>query len=182
MTNCRPDGCAQLCTDEGLAAAHALYRGRLLARARRIVVDPHLAEEAVQEAFTHAWMACASFDPAAGPLLPWLLTITGNVSKDLVKARLRRPPLAVAPMEAPANHDADHLERVVLRAELRSALVGISDDHRTAVVETILRDRPYAEVASELGIKSSTLRTRVHYALRQLRTEFLDATCVASWL
>jgi DNA-directed RNA polymerase specialized sigma24 family protein len=35
--------------------------------------------------------------------------------------------------------------------------------------ETVLRDRPYADVAAELGVTPGTLRTRVHYGLRRLR-------------
>ena len=34
---------------------------------------------------------------------------------------------------------------------------------------SILRDRPYADVAQELGVPDGTLRSRVHYALRRLR-------------
>ena len=45
----------------------------------------------------------------------------------------------------------------------------IGDDHRQAIVETYLKDRPYAEVAGELGIPVATLRTRVFYALKALR-------------
>src|SRR4051794_30577846 len=87
---CGRDGCARLCTDDGLRAAYAEHRSRLLRRARGIVVDPHLAEEAVQEAFTRAWRACATFDPTVGPLVNWLLAITANIAVDLVKARRRR--------------------------------------------------------------------------------------------
>src|SRR5207247_984287 len=86
--------CAQLCTEHGMAAAHTAYHARLLARARRIVVDPDLAEDVVQEAFLRAWRACSSFDPAGGPLVNWLLVITAHTAIDMVKARVRRPPLA----------------------------------------------------------------------------------------
>ena len=61
-----------------------------------------------------------------------------------------------------------------MRAELRAALAQISEDHRRAVLETILLDRPYQEVAGELGINVGTLRTRVHYALRRLRDVLAD--------
>ena len=44
--------------------------------------------------------------------------------------------------------DAD---RLLLRHELRHALASIGPLHREAVVEVILRDRPYAEVAAELA-------------------------------
>ena len=82
--------CAGLCTEQGLAAAHAAYHSRLLARARRIVVDPDLAEDVVQEAFLRAWRACGSFDPAGGPMVNWLLVITARTAIDMVKARVRR--------------------------------------------------------------------------------------------
>jgi len=167
---CNPDGCAQLCTERGMAAAHAAYHDRMLARARRIVVDPDLAEDVVQEAFLRAWRACSSFDPAGGPLVNWLLVITANTAVDMVKARVRRPPVASGPAQenVPAAGLGD-IDRVVLRAQLRQALSSLGAHHRVAVVETVLRGRPHADVAAELGVAPGTLRTRVHYALRRLR-------------
>ena len=167
---CSPDGCAQLCTEHGIAAVHAAYHARMLTRARRIVVDPDLAEDVVQEAFLRAWRACSSFDPVGGPLVNWLLVITANTAIDMVKARVRRPPLASVPADgnAPADGPSD-IDRLILRSELRDALSSIGAQHRDAVVETVLRDRPYADVAAELGVPAGTLRTRVHYGLRRLR-------------
>jgi RNA polymerase sigma-70 factor (ECF subfamily) len=167
---CSPDGCAQLCTEHGMAAAHAAYHTRMLARARRIVVDPVLAEDVVQEAFLRAWRACSSFDPAGGPLVNWLLVITANTAIDMVKARVRRPRLASgsADENAPEAGISD-IDLVILRSQLRHALSSIAAHQRDAVVETVLRDRPYADVAAELGVTPGTVRTRVHYGLRRLR-------------
>ena len=178
--NCSMDGCAQLCTEHGMAAAHAAYHARLLARARRIVVDPDLAEDVVQEAFLRAWRACSSFDPAGGPLVNWLLVITANTAIDMVKARLRRPPLASGPASdnAPAAGISD-IDLLILRSQLRQALSSIGAHHRDAVVETVLRDRPYADLAAELGVTPGTLRTRVHYGLRRLRC-LLETTDAAA--
>src|SRR5215470_1950909 len=167
---CRTDGCALLCTEHGVAAAHAAYHARMLARARKIVVDPDLAEDVVQEAFLRAWRACSSFDPAGGPLVNWLLVITANTAIDMVKARVRRPPLASGSdtENAPAANVND-IDLLILRSQLRHALSSVGAHHRDAVVETVLRDRPHADVAGELGVTPGTLRTRVHYGLRQLR-------------
>ena len=167
---CSPDGCAQLCTEHGMSAAHAAYHDRMLARARRIVVDPNLAEDVVQEAFLRAWRACASFDPAGGPMVNWLLVITANTAIDMVKARVRRPP----PMPSSASENTpaaglSDIDLLILRSELRDALSSIGAHHRDAVVEMVLRDRPYGDVAAELGVPPATLRTRVHYGLRRLR-------------
>ena len=123
-----------------------------------------------QEAFLRAWRACSSFDPKGGPLVNWLLVITANTAIDMVKARVRRPPVASgsAAEDAPAAGLGD-IDRLILRFQLRKALSRIGSHRREAVVETVLRDRPYAEVAAELGIAPATLRTRVHYGLRRLR-------------
>lgn len=140
------------------------------ARARRIVVDPDLAEDVVQEAFLRAWRACSSFDPVGRPLVNWLLVITANTAVDMVKARVRRPPLASGPASenAPAAGLND-IDLLILRSQLRHALSSVGAHHRDAVVETVLRGRPYADVAAELGVTPGTLRTRVHYGLRRLR-------------
>ncbi|HEU5267966.1 MAG TPA: sigma-70 family RNA polymerase sigma factor [Jatrophihabitans sp.] len=169
--SCRPGGCARLCTEAGLAAAHAAYAGRLHGRAYRVTRDHALADEAVQEAFVRAWRACKTFDPAGGPVLRWLMAITGNVAIDLVKARQRRPQLLgeFHPERDPVDTKISDVDLIVLRAEIEDALSQIGSHHRDAVVETILRDRSYAEVAAELEIPAATVRTRVHYALRHLR-------------
>jgi RNA polymerase sigma-70 factor (ECF subfamily) len=153
-----------------MAAAHAAYHGRMLGRARQTVVDPDLAEDVVQEAFLRAWRACSWFDPAGGPMVNWLLVITANTAIDMVKARVRRPPLASA--SAAENEPAagsNDIDLLILRSQLRHALSRIGDHHRDAVVETVLRDRPHADVAAELGVTPGTLRSRVHYGLRRLR-------------
>ena len=158
--------------DDGwLEVAYACHKRRMFARAMRVVVDRDLAEEAVQEAFVRAWRARATFDPSVGPIDSWLIAITGNVAVDLARARARRPPLSAS---EPDSHQPwaglDPIDRIALRSELRHALHRIKVNHRIAILEVIVKDRPYAEVAAELEVNIRTLRTRVHYGLRQLRT------------
>ena len=164
-----------------MAAAPVAYHARMLARARRIVVDPDLAEDVVQAAFLRAWRAGSSFDPKGGPLVTWLLVITANTAIDMVNARVRRPPVAAGSAEpdGPAAGLGD-IDRLILRSQLRQALSRIGAHHREAVVETVLRDRPYAEVAAELGIAPATLRTRVHYGLLRLRCVLETADTAAA--
>jgi RNA polymerase sigma-70 factor, ECF subfamily len=178
--SCRPDGCAGLCTDAGLRAADTAYRRMLIARARRVLGDPALAEEAAQEALVRAWRSCASFDPAGGPVRAWLLTIVHHVAVDLARARARRPPVSgIDPGDAVVDAAATHEDTVVLRDELLDALSGIGPVHRHVVIETVLRDRSHVEVAAELGIPAGTVRSRLHYALRQLRAVIEAPVCPA---
>ena len=167
-------------TEEQLARLLESFRSDLMRFAFWLSRDRAVAEDVVQEAFLRAWRACASFDPAGGPLVNWLLVITGNTAIDMVKARVRRPPLTSVPADenAPAGGLSD-IDRLILRSELRDALGSIGAHHRDAVIETVLRDRPYADVAAELGVAPGTLRTRVHYGLRRLRCVLETADAAA---
>jgi RNA polymerase sigma-70 factor, ECF subfamily len=178
-SSCRPDGCAGLCTDVGLRAADAAYRRMLIARARRVLGDPALAEEAAQEALIRAWRSCATFDPAGGPLRAWLLTIVHHVAVDLARARARRPQVSHTDLEQADRASATHEDTIVLRDQLVDALAGIGSAHRHVVVETFLRDRSHADVAAELGVPAGTVRSRLHYALRELRARLEAPVCPA---
>ncbi len=48
-------------------------------------------------------------------------------------------------------------------------LARLPGPQRDAVVQVILRDRAYRDVAADLGVPVGTVKTRVHYALRSLR-------------
>src|SRR5690242_12723134 len=60
-----------------------------LAAAYVILGDRQEAEDAVQEAFTNAYLALGRFRPGAS-LRPWLLRIVINEAHDLLAARQRR--------------------------------------------------------------------------------------------
>jgi RNA polymerase sigma-70 factor, ECF subfamily len=167
----QPDGSARPLVYDLLTSAFLEHRRRLLWRARGVVADPVLAEDVVQEAFLRAWRAADRFDPAAGPVLGWLLVIPTNVAKDAVRARSRRPAVLVDDLEPFGAAEDGGIERVSLRDELGAALDGLTDAHRDALVQTVLLDRPYDAVAEELGVRPGTVRSRVHYALRRMRAQ-----------
>jgi RNA polymerase sigma-70 factor (ECF subfamily) len=168
---CRPGGCAGLCTDEILAVIYRANRGPLLRQARAILGDSGLAEEVVQETFVRAWRACSAFDPDGSPMFVWLSVILRNLALDRMRSRGRRPGVArsVPDNEALGPSQPDGVDLLLLRTRLRDALARLHDDHRTAVLETVMRDRPYDEVAAELGIPVGTVKSRTHYALRRMR-------------
>ncbi|WP_246124009.1 sigma-70 family RNA polymerase sigma factor [Nocardia bhagyanarayanae] len=156
-----------------MARVLAADRGLLHWRARRGLGDAGLAEHAVQETLLRAWRSCSLFDARRGSVRTWLLAIERNVIIDIARARAARPfdtawdEIGDAG-ESPVAHPdfADGLIDVLLVAELLSRLPSAQ---REAVVEVILRDRAYREVAADFGVPVGTVKTRVHYALRSLR-------------
>ena len=154
-----------LADEQGVREAYAAHSGELYGFAVRSLGDPGLAEEAVQETFLRAWRAGERFDPELGSLRTWLFAIMRNVVIDLGRARSVRPAVAAGSPEA--GHEP--LEQVLLTWQVEEALRRIGDQHRRVLVETYIRGRPYAEVASELGVPEGTIKSRVYYGLRALR-------------
>lgn len=56
--------------------------------------------------------------------------------------------------------------------DIRSALQQLSEEHRTVVVLRYLEDLTVDEVSQILGVPEGTVKSRLYYALRQLRTGF----------
>lgn len=128
------------------------------------------AQDAVQETIVRAWRAGDRFDPATGSLRTWLYAILRNVVIDVAAARQRTPPVPTGDAPEEGRDIVDDHTTAVADVDLITRALGLlSHDHRTAIVETYLKDRSYDEVAAELGVPVSTLRSRVFHGLRQLR-------------
>jgi RNA polymerase sigma-70 factor, ECF subfamily len=158
-----------LLPDDALRAAYDAHGAELYRFARRSLADAGLAEDAVQEAFLRAWRASASYDPARASQRTWLFAILRNVVIDLARARRARPPLATDDSTTERSAD-DDLERAVTAWQVEAALAELDDDHRRVLVEVHWRGRPYREVADDLGIPTGTVKSRVYYGLRAMRT------------
>lgn len=135
--------------------------------------DAGAAQDVVQETFLRAGRAADRFDPALASLRVWLFAIARNAMLDHARAARVRPwqhELVDPPQaEAAAPAVEDHTERLVRSWVVEEALRRISEEHRTAIVQTHLCERPYAEVAAELGVPVGTVRSRVFYGLKALR-------------
>ncbi len=154
-----------LTRERDVREAYAAHAGELFGFATRSLGDTGLAEEAVQETFLRAWRAGSRFDPEIGSLRTWLFAILRNVVIDLGRARAARPPLAGGGTEP----TVEPIEETLLAWQVEEAMRRIGDQHREILVQTYYRERPYAEVAAELGIPEGTVKSRVYYALRALR-------------
>ncbi len=167
-------GAPTLVDEDGFAAAYAAYGAELYRFALRGLGDAGAAEDVVQETFLRAWRAADRFDDSIASLRVWLFAIARNTMISHVRASQARPwhATGVEPPERDTglvSVDEDFTERLLRSWVVEEALQRISEEHRTAIVETHLMDRPYAEVAAENGVPVGTLRSRVFYGLKALR-------------
>ena len=148
---------------------YARHGAELYRHALARLSDDAAAQDAVQETIVRAWRSAERFDPSKASLRTWLHAILRNVIIDHMATRQR----AAALPERAAGHLEDRMidqTAAVVDVDLVTRALGlISHDHRTAIVETYLRDRSYADVAADLDVPVSTVRSRVFHGLRQLR-------------
>lgn len=153
-----------------LIDAYVLHRVDLLAFARRrLGGDDMLAEEALQETFLRAWRSLDRFDSATGTIRMWLFAICRNASADAAGARARH---ARGDLAETATTEADSeptLDRLAARSRIREALRILPAGQRDAIVAVHLYERPYADVARDLGVPVGTIKSRVHLGLRTAR-------------
>jgi RNA polymerase sigma-70 factor (ECF subfamily) len=160
--------------EEALRAAVREHGAELYRFARRVLGDNGLAEEAVQETFLKAWRRAHRFDPTRASLRTWLFAILRNTTVDLARARSTRPSLSVEGTEDEAADPIDAIEGRMRSWQVEEALRHLSDDHRVAVVEVHLRARSYEEVGQDLGIPAGTVKSRVYYGLKALKTALVE--------
>ncbi|MEM7261415.1 MAG: sigma-70 family RNA polymerase sigma factor [Planctomycetota bacterium] len=162
-----------------------MYGGRLLAVARRIVKDEHLAQDTVQDGFIMAMNGFDKFD-GRSQLGTWLYRIVVNAA--LMKLRKKsfkeRPAGEAMPQfldsgnrefgrstwrEAPeAMAESHEMQDLVL-----ASIAELPDDYRTILLLRDIEELNTKEAATVLGISPGAAKVRLHRARQALR-EVLD--------
>jgi RNA polymerase sigma-70 factor (ECF subfamily) len=140
------------------------FSGEMFGFAQRALGDRGLAEDAVQETFIRAWRATRRFDPALGSQRTWLFAILRNV---IVDASRRRTAVPVVNRNDVAIED--QIDELLRSWIIEEALSRLTVEHRQVVVEVAYQGRPAVDLALELGVPESTVRTRLFYGLKALR-------------
>jgi RNA polymerase sigma factor (sigma-70 family) len=152
------------------------YSRPAYALARRICVDPELAEDVVQEAFLVLWRNPSRFDPARGGFGTWLMTVVHHRAVDAVRKentqRRRNVPLTDELSERNVStaegSDYEALASVV-SAEVREALRTLPEDQRQVIALAYLGGYTQCEVATLTGVPLGTVKSRTFAAIRRLR-------------
>ena len=153
---------------DAFASLVGLTSDRMYAIAARILRDTHLAEDALQGAFIAAWRQLPTLrDPDR--FEAWVRKLV--VHACYAEARRRRSWAAnvrVLPVDGPAG--PDELISVADRHALDRAFRRLTLEQRAVFVLHHHVGLPLTEIAENLGIPSGTARSRLHYAIRTLRS------------
>ncbi|MFL5725793.1 MAG: RNA polymerase sigma factor [Chloroflexota bacterium] len=158
---------AQHGDEEAFAALVPDVTSRLLGVAYRILRDPDAAEDATQQALLIAWRKLPTLrEPERFDA--WLYRLLVNACyAEVGRRRVQLTPLRLL------NDDAavvDSTRQSVERDRLERGFTRLSVAHRTIVVLRLSVGMSFEEIATTVDIPVGTARSRLHYALRTLRT------------
>lgn len=161
---------------DAIASLYAQHARGLVAYFARRTFDPQAASELMAETFAAAVADRRAFrgtgDEAAGA---WLYGIARHqLSGWYRRATVERKMLGRLGLEPPLLSDVEYerIEELAGLAELRGRVAELvaelAPESRDALRLRVLEERPYPEVAAELGIAEPAARARVSRALRGL--------------
>ena len=158
-----------------LAAAHVDGCYRL---AYRILRDPHRAQDATQQALLGAWRDLPSLRDSER-FEAWLRRLVVNAC--FTEARTERRWVArVRVLSTSTSSEPDGARSVAARDEVEDAFRRLTPDQRAVVVLHHHLGYPLTEIAATLGIPEGTARSRLHYAVRQLRAALDDGSVLTA--
>jgi RNA polymerase sigma-70 factor, ECF subfamily len=159
-----------------IAELYRAHQRQLVRLARRFLRDNALAEDAVHDGFISVIQHAGTFREGADPL-PWLRRIVINAAKAIIRARshsrttspvegvpCREPEVLVVdvPCPAPEVYLAD-------MPTVLSRLARLPKPQSEAIRLTYFGGTSMKVAATRLRVPAGTVKTRVHYGIKNLK-------------
>lgn len=163
---------------DALAEAYRRYAGAVFALARRVLGDPRLSEEVVQEVFLGLWYAPEGFDPERGSLRSFLLAKAHGKSVDIVRAEVSRRGREEreARLRAESGYDLEQeVWGLAMSDRVRLSMEELPEQERRAIELAYFGGQTYREVAATLGEREGTIKSRIRTGLKRMRKSLQEA-------
>ena len=105
-------------------------------------------------------------DPCS--LRPWLYTITHGVAVDRIRRDYKRDKAEQAQLDDAFNSEEPSFDNEDATV-IREALSRLGVKHREVLVLHFLQDLSISEIAKIVGCSEGTVKSRIHYAKRQMK-------------
>jgi RNA polymerase sigma factor (sigma-70 family) len=161
---------------DAFAALVERHAARVVHLCTRFAGDPELGRELAQDTWVMVWQGREKYR-ADGTFGAWLTTIACNNCRN----QLRRRKLARSheqTVAGPTPATPGQLDELLIeerRRRVQLALSGLPYPMREALLLRYAEDLRYDEMTCVVGTGESTLRSRVHHALKILKQKLEDS-------
>lgn len=144
------------------------YGNRLLRSAYLLCGSEADAQDIVQDTLIAAIKSIGKFRGASA-LYTWLHGILINYVRHFFRDRKQYVSLDDIPEQADPRNDLAEVEQKSTRSAIMQALDTISPDHREIIILRYFEELTLPEITARLGLRTGTVKSRLHYALSNLR-------------
>lgn len=159
--------------ETALELLYGRYGGLVFTLALRIVGDPELAREVLQDTFLRSWNGSESYDARRGRVPWWLMGIARNRAIDLLRSRSHQARMREQERLSPHAQAADPSDRgpdvLGSHREVIDALQTLTAVQRQAIELAYYGGLTQAEIARQLGEPLGTVKSRMREAMDRLR-------------
>jgi RNA polymerase sigma-70 factor (ECF subfamily) len=173
--------------NEAFAELVELYQHRLVGIMHHLVASAEEAEDLAQEVFLRVYRGRKKYHPRS-KFATWLFTIANNLAYNSLRNRKRKPevrlnlrdsgPLGPRPAEQLAqdsgNLPMQNMQERELAQIVHTALEGLNERQRVAVVLNKFEDMNYAEIAEVMGLSTKGVKSLLSRARENLRLALKD--------
>ena len=157
------------------------HHGLLRTIVSRIVSNDHDVDEIVQECLLEVWRRAASYDPAKGQALGWLVTLSRRRAIDRLRRktaywraqdrfRVECETASANAMHCGADEEAAQDDTAEVVARL---IANLPEAQQQAVQLAYFKGMSQRQIAAHTGIPLGTIKTRLELAMRKLRSAAL---------
>jgi RNA polymerase sigma-70 factor, ECF subfamily len=158
---------------DAFAGFYDQTRARVFGLVSRVVRDPGYSEEITQEVYLQVWRTAASYDPAQGSPLAWLLTLAHRRAVDRVRseqaASQRESRYGATTVDTPADNVSDSVIQLDEHRRVTDCLDSLTDVQRECIQLAYYDGLTYAQVSQRLTANLATIKSRMRDAIRGLR-------------
>lgn len=139
---------------------------------RRVLTDPALAEQITQDVMLTLWRTAARYDPAAGSISTWTLTIAHRRAVEQARAdQHRRRANRIAAFDQTGGQAADNLDQQLVKR----CLTGLPHLQREAIMLAYYQGYTDTQVADILDASLPAIKSGIRNGLQHLHAD-LDHT------
>ena len=162
--------------EPALEAIFNRHGGAVQAVAKRVLRDPALAEDIVQDVFVSLWDGPGGFDANRGSLRTYLTTIAHRRAVDVVRSETARTKRQDRYEPTPQPDIDEVVWMNSLSASVREAVEDLSDGEKDAISLAYFSGLTYVEVANALGQPEGTVKSRIRSGMSKLRVALAGQT------
>lgn len=163
--------------EKAISLLYEHYADTLYGVALKVVIDPELAQDVLQESFVKIWRKSDSYDSSKAKLFTWLFRITRNTAIDKIRSVSNKSDKEIQmDVSDVYNLGVDAIRPDEL--DIRQNLEKIEEKYQIVLDALFFQGMTQQEASEELNIPLGTVKSRLKIGLRELKKIYIPTVAI----